>query len=146
MRSKIRWAAAALVLVALLAGCEQIKEVAHKARASYTIEKVGDTGFSRVTLEAKAAERLAVATSPVRTVKTAKGLMKSVAYSAIIYGTKGETWTFTSPQRLAFVREEVTVDHIAGDVAYLSVGPANGTEVVTVGAAEIYGLEKGFGK
>ena len=46
-------------------------------------------------------------------------------------------------QRAAvFVREAIGVERIDGDTAYLSEGPAAGTEVVTVGAAELFGAER----
>jgi hypothetical protein len=57
----------------------------------------------------------------------------------------GETWTYTSPEPLTFVRAPITVEAIDADLAYLSAGPAPGTEVVTVGAAELFGVESGVG-
>jgi hypothetical protein len=39
------------------------------------------------------------------------------------------------------VREPVAVDHIAGDVAVLSAGPAVGALVVTEGSQELLGAE-----
>jgi membrane fusion protein, heavy metal efflux system len=43
------------------------------------------------------------------------------------------------------MRERVTVEFIEGDQAVLSKGPAEGSAVVTVGAAELYGTEFGVG-
>ena len=40
----------------------------------------------------------------------------------------------------------ITVDHIEGDTAFLTGGPAVGTEVVTVGATQLYGAEQGVGE
>jgi hypothetical protein len=45
-----------------------------------------------------------------------------------------------------FVRESIDVIEIDGDQALLSDGPAPGTEVVTVGAAEILGTEYEVGE
>ncbi len=42
---------------------------------------------------------------------------------------------------LTFVRAEVDVDRVDGDVAWLSDGLEPGVRVVTVGASEIYGAE-----
>ena len=39
---------------------------------------------------------------------------------------------------------EITVDRVEGDQAFLSSGPAAGTEIVTQGAAELYGAETGI--
>lgn len=68
-----------------------------------------------------------------------------IPYSAVIYDLDGETWVYTSPKPLTFVRERIVVDHIADDVAVLSEGLSLGTEIVTVGAAELYGTEFGVG-
>jgi hypothetical protein len=66
---------------------------------------------------------------------------KLVPHSAVIYGAHGESWVSTSPEALTFVRHPVTVDYVEGDTAYLSDGPAGGTEVATVGVPELYGAE-----
>jgi len=44
-----------------------------------------------------------------------------------------------------FVRTQVRVDRIDGDVALLLDGPPSGTSVVTVGLAELFGAETGVG-
>ena len=59
--------------------------------------------------------------------------------------TKGETWTFTNPEPLVFVRAKVVVKGIEGDRVLLSDGPAAGTAVVTVGATELMGAEHKYG-
>ena len=42
------------------------------------------------------------------------------------------------------MRQKIKVDHIDGDKAILAQGPAAGTKVVTVGAAELFGSEEGI--
>jgi hypothetical protein len=69
-----------------------------------------------------------------------------VPYSAVIYGLQGETWVYTNPERLVFVRQPITIDYIEGDRAFLSAGPALGTPVVYVAAALLYGAETGVSK
>ena len=66
---------------------------------------------------------------------------KVVPYSAVLYALSGDAWVYTSPEPLVFVRRQVTIEHIDQDSAILSDGPAVGTQVVTVGAAELYGAE-----
>ena len=66
---------------------------------------------------------------------------KVVPYSAVIYDEHGNTWVYTSPKPLEYVRAPVTIDFIEGDVAVLKDGPPNGTAVVSVGAVELYGTE-----
>jgi hypothetical protein len=71
---------------------------------------------------------------------------KMVPYASVIYDLNGDTWVYTSPESLAFVRNTVKVDYIDGDQVILTEGPAKGTKVVTVGVAELYGIEFGIGK
>jgi hypothetical protein len=67
--------------------------------------------------------------------------IKRTAYSAVIYGAHGETWVYTNPEPLTYVRHPVTVDYIEDGTAFLSDGPASGTEVVSVGVTELFGAE-----
>jgi hypothetical protein len=70
---------------------------------------------------------------------------KVVPYSAVYYDAKGDAWVYVSTEPLAFMRERITVDRVAGDLALLSNGPAVGTRVATVGVSLLYGAEI-FGK
>ena len=74
------------------------------------------------------------------------GLRKLVPYSAIIYELDGRTSVYTSPESRTFMRAPVVVDYITGDLAVLSDGPPIGTQVVAVGATELYGAEVRTGK
>jgi hypothetical protein len=78
--------------------------------------------------------------------KEGSGVRKLIPFSAVIYDVKGDTWAYTNPEPLMYVRAPLKIDYILGDVAYLSDGPAPGTTVVTLGAAELYGAETGVGK
>jgi hypothetical protein len=71
---------------------------------------------------------------------------KIIPYTAVIYGLQGETWTYTRPEPLVFVRAPIAVDYIDGDLAVLTDGPASGTAVVTVGGSELFGVETGVAK
>lgn len=71
---------------------------------------------------------------------------KVVPYASVIYGLKGETWVYTSPAELTFIRDAVKIDYIEGDLAILTEGPTKGTKIVTVGVAELFGIEFGIGK
>ena len=95
---------------------------------------------TRVTLTADAAKRLDIQTAPVRGV----GAQMAIPYAAVLYDTQGNTWVYTNPETLAFVRSPITVDHIEGDQAFLSAGPPSDSVVVIVGAAELYGSETEF--
>ena len=71
---------------------------------------------------------------------------KVVPYSAILYDLTGDTWVYTNPEPSVFVRERVDIERIDKDLAVLNTGPAVGTQVVTIGAAELYGAESRAGK
>ena len=71
---------------------------------------------------------------------------KIIPFAALIYGINGETWVYTNPEPLVFVRAPVTVDYIDEDLAFLSEGPDVGTEVVTIGGSLLYGAETGVSK
>jgi hypothetical protein len=70
---------------------------------------------------------------------------KVIPYSAVFYDAQGNTWAYTNPEPLVFVRQPVDVEHIEGDVAVLKEGSVVSGEVVTAGAAELWGIESEFG-
>ena len=63
----------------------------------------------------------------------------------MLYDAAGTTWVYATREPLSYLREPITVDDIEDDQAVLTDGPAAGTAVVTVGAAELYGTELGVG-
>jgi hypothetical protein len=139
MRHRIPLAVAVLIGIGVLvlAGCGGSGDEAASEPA--TVEAIAGTDLSRVILTSEAAERLDVQTAPVRN----QAGKRTVPYSAVLYDPNGQTWTYTSPKHLVFVRQDISVDRIDGDVAILSAGPRPGTAVVTVGAPEIWGVEYG---
>ena len=70
---------------------------------------------------------------------------KVIPYGAIIYDTKGQTWTFTNPEPLVFIRQSDHRRAYRGDKVILTEGPPAGTTVVTVGSAELMGAESKYG-
>lgn len=147
-----RWLVSAMLLSALvvpaavaLPGCARPAAVAggDTARPA-TVETVAGSEVKRVRLAADAARRIGIQTAvvvaspdnPARTV---------IPYSALLYGAGGDTSAYTNPEPLVFVRRPVTVELIEDDRATLSDGPPAGTRVVTVGAAELLGVEEGVG-
>ena len=141
-----RWFIGALLV---LIG-HQTVEAAAKKDDSVKIEKLGDTGLSRITLAPEAVNRLGIKTLKVALTKEddeeENKSLKTIPYSSIIYDIQGNTWAYTNPEPNVYVREKIDVDDIEGEHAFLSKGPEVGTEVVTIGVAELYGVEKGIGK
>jgi hypothetical protein len=136
-----RWLITGLAVAALALGaCSSGTSSAPKVEA-ITIEEDATSGLKTLTLSEKAAERLGVESAEV----AGAGSAMTVPYAAIVYDAAGKTWTYVTEEPLVYKRAEITVDQIDGDVARLSAGPPAGTQVVTTGAAELYGAEIGVG-
>ena len=103
-----------------------------------TLEEIEGSDLKRVILTEKAAERIGVQTVPV------KGLV--VPYSAVIYDVEGNTWLYTNPEPLTFVRAQIVIDRIEGDQAFLAEELQTDAPIVTMGVIEIYGAETGVSK
>ena len=69
-----------------------------------------------------------------------------VPVSALLHDINGGTWVYEKTGDHMFARRRVEIAHTVGDVAVLARGPQVGAMVVTVGAAELYGIEFGGGK
>jgi multidrug efflux pump subunit AcrA (membrane-fusion protein) len=144
---KSRWhAAAAYAGLALIAGslslfaCAEAEVPDEEAEQLYEpakLEPMPETDVQRVKFTAKGAEQVGVETAKIGQ----EGQGKVIPYAAVIYDPHGKTFTYTSPEPLTYVRQEIEIDHIDGDRVVISDGPPAGTEVVTVGAAEVYGTE-----
>jgi hypothetical protein len=106
------------------------------------LEPVVGTQLKRIKLNSKAAQRLDVQTADVRQESSGKRI---IPYASVIYDLKGVAWVYTNPEPLTYVRHGVTIELIRGDDAYVTDGPPAGTPIVVVGAAELYGAEKGVG-
>jgi hypothetical protein len=139
------------------------------------VEAIEGSELSRVILTEKAAERTGIQTAPVEelqvggtppagatpmagatpgaaatplaggTPPAGAAARKVIPYGALLYDPQGQTWVYVSPEPLVFVRQAVAVERIDGDRVILTEGPEVGTQVVTVGAPELYGTEFGVG-
>lgn len=69
-----------------------------------------------------------------------------VPSAALIYDVHGGVWVYSRTGGREYTRRRVDVRWVEGHVAVLAAGPDEGTEVVTSGAAELFGTEFGAGK
>jgi hypothetical protein len=136
-RAWIGWSLATILIALSVTACTDASEETGHGYAPATIGPADAAGVKTVTFTDDAAQRVRLQTSPV----VASGRGVDVDYAALIYDKKGQSWVYTVPQPLTFLRVKVTVDRIEGNRATLSVGPAAGAQVVTTGAAEVYGAE-----
>lgn len=70
---------------------------------------------------------------------------KIVPYSSVIYDVAGNSWLYTNPEPLVFIRQKIVIERILGSLVVLSAGPEAGTRIVSVGAAELMGVEQNIG-
>lgn len=129
-----------------LSACAQTPTATAVKNEPASVEAIGDTGLNRVTLIESAARRLDIQTAQVQMAQVEGGQRKVIPYSAVIYDLHGETWAYVSTAPLTYSRQQITIDYIEGDNAVLTDGPDTGVEVVTVGVAELYGVDTGIGK
>jgi len=136
---RINWLLSILLIITglQLAACGPKSATTEKINPA-TLEEIEGSELKRVILTEKAAERI-----DVQTVSVGGNI---VPYAAVIYDTEGNTWIYTNPAPLTFVRQSIVIDHIEGDEVFLSQSLGSETPVVTVGVAEIYGTETGVSK
>ena len=151
MKQKIYPLHVVLVLVGLaflaLTGCTPKVDSATlegEGESPVTVEHLEGKIPTRLNLTSDAAKRLDIQTVEARVAQTSSTSQTAVPYSSIIYDVDGHTWLYTSPKELTYERTPIMVDHIDGDVVFLSDGPTAGTAVVTRGVAELYGSETEF--
>ena len=70
-----------------------------------------------------------------------KGL--TVPQSAVLYDIHGGTWVYKNTKSNEFVRSRIELQTIVNKWAVLARGPKEGTNIVTSGAAELFGTEFG---
>ena len=148
MKHNNRWAPFVILTIAavLLVGCAQTEAGAASKEEPVRLEAMAGTDFNMITLTGQAAQRLDIQTEAAREEQVQAETRLVVPYSAVLYGLNGETWVFVNPAPLTYHRQPITIDFIEGNIAVLSRGPSPGTEVVTMGVAELYGVDTGVGQ
>ena len=100
----------------------------------------------RERLNADVQSILDIQTDAIREEEVDGSQRQVMPYAALVYGVNGETWAYINPEPLTYTRQPVSVDYIDADLAILLEGPPSGTEVVTVGVSELFGVDTGVGK
>lgn len=136
-----RWVliAAVLSVGAAMAACSRDSATAEAPPAAVVETASGSEPV--ITLAEVGAARIGVQTTAVAAQSPVQ-----VPYRALMYDPSGATWVYVSPEPLTYQRFPVTVADIDGDLVHLVSGPPPGTEVVTVGVAELWGAENGIGQ
>ena len=134
---KVAAAIVASLLAVAPAACKQaeVPETEHYQASKIT---PGENDHPVVTLTKLGAEQIGLETAPIE--------KNRIPYSALMYDAAGgQPYVFVNSERLSFHREDVTVEKVDGDMVDLADGPANGTQVVTVGVPQVHGAELEFG-
>jgi hypothetical protein len=126
--------------VCLAAPCAsaQATETPVKKIMPARVEATNDAKIMKVTLTAKAAERLGIVIDEVRADPSGRLI---VPYASVLYDLTGKTWVYISADPLTFVRGAVVIDTIKGDNVYLTDGPPAGTKVLAAGVPQVFGTE-----
>jgi hypothetical protein len=144
MKRKHQFVAILLLIAALqLTACAKQPEAAPEAPPAQ-VEHLNGKEVTRVTLTADADRRIGIKTDTARAENSGEAARIIVPYASILYDTEGHAWVYTSPKALTYMRTPVEVEMIRGEDAILVDGPAAGTNVVTVGAEELFGSETEF--
>jgi hypothetical protein len=146
MQHRNGWMVVAVVMAGLgLAACNPVSTDYVREHDPAELKPIEGTDLHEIILEASAAERLDIQTAPVRGAQRGGTQTLVMPYGALLYDAHGATWAYTQEEPLTFIRDRIRVERIDGDRVMLSDGPPSGTEVVTVGVAELFGIETGVG-
>jgi hypothetical protein len=127
----------AVAAIASLAGCAEIEVPIAEPYEPAHLESTGPDQPARVILTDEAQRRIQLQTTKVR---LEDGDLE-VEHAALVFDKKGKPWVFTVVGPLTYVRAPVEIEEIDDELMILASGPPPGTEVVTVGAIELWGTE-----
>jgi hypothetical protein len=139
-RGRRRALLAPLCALLLLSGC---RDIATEEEAGYepaAVEPIEGSELARVILTEDAARRIRLDTTPV----TSRGDETVVPESAVWVDVNGDEWVYTNRETLVFIRAQVIVERYEAGSAFLSDGPVPGTEVASIGVAQLIGSEFGI--
>ena len=126
--------------VGMAAGCAEIESVTAEPYEPAALESTGPDKPARVILTQEAVDRVALQTIEVK----ALGKDLTVDHAALVFDKAGKPWVFSVVGPRTYVRAAVTIKEVQDNVVTLSAGPPAGTQVVTVGAIELWGAELGI--
>ena len=138
---RARWTLLVGLVALVVTACGEAPSDEHVVDDPVTVTEDDGGGSALLTLTAGAEERLDITTAAVERA----GEEIVVPTAAVIVDSDGTFWVYTTPRAHDYVRVPVAIDHEDDGLAYLTDGPTVGTQVVTLGAAELYGAERGIG-
>ena len=123
-----------------LSACNEVETETAVGYEPAKLEDVAGKGddVKRVVLTPEGASRVDLRTGEVGR----SGGRASVPYAALLYDEEGATFVYTQTKPLSYLRVPVKVERIENGRVLLNAGPPVGAKVVTVGTAEVYGVEQ----
>jgi len=142
MSTRRRYAIAGSLAAAglALAGCGSAQGSDTAPAQVASVEVAAEGAPAVVTLSEAAEKRLGVQTTAVTAAPG--GLV--VPYSSVVYEADGSSWVWVRVSPSTYQRSAIAISGITGDQVAVTSGPPAGTEVVTVAAAELVGVEIGI--
>jgi hypothetical protein len=128
------------IAIATSAGCAEIESVTAEPYEPATLETPGPGRPARVILTEEAVDRVALQTTEVKML----GKDLTVDHAALVFDKAGKPWVFTVIGPRTYIRAAVTIKEVQDNLVSLSAGPPAGTQVVSVGAIELWGAELGI--
>ena len=128
------------IAVATSAGCAEIESVTAEPYEPAALESTGPDNPARIILTDEAVDRVALQTTEVK----ALGKHLTVDHAALVFDKAGKPWVFTVVGPRTYARAAIGIKEVQDNLVILSAGPPPGTQVVTVGAIELWGAELGI--
>ena len=128
------------IAVATSAGCAEIESVTAEPYEPAALESTGPDKPARIILTDEAVDRVALQTTEVKPL----GKELTVDHAALVFDKAGKPWVFTVVGPRTYVRAAIGIKEVKDNLVILSAGPPAGTQVVTVGAIELWGAELGI--
>ncbi|MGW5779440.1 efflux RND transporter permease subunit [Streptomyces sp. NPDC003863] len=115
----------------------------HSEQPPAEIEQVPEGKIPHLTLAEDTAARIHITTEPLRQAPLdGTGPPQTlIPLKAVVYDPEGKTFAFTNPKPFVYIRTPVELGKFGKDYAVVKSGLPKGTPVVTVGAAELLGIE-----
>jgi hypothetical protein len=128
------------IAVATSAGCAEIESVTAEPYEPAALESTGPDKPARIILTDEAVDRVALQTTEVKPL----GKELTVDHAALVFDKAGKPWVFTVVAPRTYLRAAIGIEEVQDNLVILSAGPPAGTQVVTVGAIELWGAELGI--
>jgi hypothetical protein len=128
------------IALATSAGCAEIESTTAEPYEPAALESTGPDRPARIILTEEAVDRVALQTTEVKTL----GKDLTVDHTALVFDKAGKPWVFTMVGPRTYVRAAIGIKEVQDKLVILSAGPPAGTQVVTVGAIELWGAELGI--